>query len=65
MRKNMKIVQALVERPAELERLISADEKADKLSLADTLITLMRSSSVDAVEEAQAENKILRMPRRD
>lgn len=65
MRKNLKIVQALVQRPAEVERLISADEKADTLSLADTLVTLMRSSSVDAVEEAQAEHKILRMPRRD
>ena len=63
MRKNLKLIQAMVEQPAELDRAISSDESADKLSLADTLIKLVRSSSEDLFVQARAERRALRLRR--
>lgn len=65
MQKSLKLMQALVRQPGELDRALSVDDSADKMSLADTLITLTRASSVDAVSEAAAHNKIRRLKRRD
>lgn len=65
MQKNLKIIQALVEQPAALESVISADENANKMSLADTLITLTRSSSVDAVADSETQRKVRRLRRKN